>query len=338
MVKYLLSLYCIIFFGNTVLGANYGAYRTLAEPVIDGSAMELCWQSANWASIDQVWLGRAPTPDNCSARFKACWKNDKIYILMEVVDNILINWNPTQPLKNYPDNDCPEVFIDEDASGGEHTNNYNAFAYHISTLYDVVDVGIDGQPLLYNDHIKVARTNIGNTYTWEMAMTVYTDKFIYGEKNNPVAALVAGKVMGFSIAYNDSDSKYETRDAMIGSSEILPWTCYNLGYTDSGLNCSWQTASVYGSMTLKGDQISNVENLTNTPSINIVVSDSGVMLTGECNSFAQLNIYNSIGALIETMNIPLNQFVKSKNILKGHFYTLVANTNGQSICMKYFFR
>lgn len=335
MLKYILIFYIIIFFSNNSFGANYDAYRTPTAPMIDGDVLESCWQNANWAPIDQLWLGHKPSQDNCSARFKACWNGDKVYILMEVVDNILVNWNPTQPLENYPNNDCPEVFIDEDASGGEHTRDYNAFAYHISTLFDVVDVGIDGQALLYNDHIKVARSNIGNTYTWEMAMTVYTDKFVYGEKNNPTATLVAGKVMGFSIAYNDSDSKYETRDAMIGSSEILPWTCSNLGYAGSGLNCSWQTASVFGQMTLKEDALSTVENIAKSQSINIVVSDSGIMVVGENNSISQLNIYNSIGTLIETISVPMNQLIKSKYIVKGHFYTLVVQSNGKTSCVKY---
>ena len=338
MIKICINALITFIFASQLMAANYDATYTSIAPTIDGQDADLCWQSATWAPIDQVWLGHAPIPQNCSAKFKACWKGDKLYFLMEVVDNVLVNWNPTEPLKNYPSNDCPEIFIDEDASGGEHTNSYNAFAYHIATTYDIVDVDVDGAAHLYNDHIQVKRTNIGNTYLWEMAVTVYNDQFVYGAKNNPTVNLFAGKKIGFSIAYNDSDMKYETRDAMIASTEIGQRDCYSLGYTGSGMNCSWQTASVFGTMTLIELPLSVSQEAAILQPMRILETTQGIVVEGEANSFAQVKIYNAIGTQLANLNMPMNQPINMPQLVRGNIYTIVAMYNGNMVTYKYFAR
>ena len=59
------------------------------------------------------------------------------------------------PLIDYYKDDCLELLIDEDGSGGTHTYNYNAFLYHISISYDAIDLGENAQPQLYNDHLEI---------------------------------------------------------------------------------------------------------------------------------------------------------------------------------------
>ncbi len=318
--------------------ANYDAIYTSTSPIIDGLGTELCWQDAPWAAIDQVWLGHTPIASNCTARFKACWRGDKLYFLMEVIDNILVNWNPSEPLKNYPNNDCPEIFLDEDASGGAHATSYNAFAYHIATTYDIVDMDVDGEAKLYNEHIQVKRTNIGNTYLWEMAVTVYNDQFVYGAINNPTVSLSAGKKLGFSIAYNDSDERYESRDAMMGSTEIGIRQCYSLGYTDSGKNCSWQTASVFGSMTLIESPLSVSQDAGLLQPFRISETTQGIVVEGEANSFAQIKIYNAIGMELHSSNVPMNQPIAMPQLVRGNTYSIVAMHNGGMVTYKYIAR
>ena len=81
----------------------------------------------------------------------------------------------------------------------------NAFAYHISAKERrVVDWDTEGKPLFFDDHVDVKIKKVGDTYTWELALDIYTDRFIYGQPNETVK-LSPGKVMGFSIAYCDDD-------------------------------------------------------------------------------------------------------------------------------------
>lgn len=331
MMKYhiqIILISCILFVNNIGKAANIDAYRASESPTIDGIGTEVCWQAASWVVLDQVWVGRAPTAENCSARYKACWKGSKIYILMEVVDNILVNWNPTEPLNNYSSNDCPELFIDEDNSGGDHEKNYNAFAYHISTLYDVVDMDVDGSPKLYNNHIEVKRKNSGNTYTWEMALTVYTDKFVYGATANPISLLEVGKVLGFTAAYNDSDTKINAREAMLASVEIQPWMCSNLGYASSGVNCSWQTASVFGKMTLK-DAPLNTQEAWQGNGLTVVRADSGVHIYGNDSKVAMMGkLYDLKGRLLKQVVVS-SEYVPFEGLVKGSVYVLVLEHAGK---------
>jgi hypothetical protein len=134
-----------------------------------------------------------------------------------------------------------EVFIDEDFSGGDHKHNYNAFAYHISQFYDVVDLGEDGNPHLYNENLEVMYTSIENKYLWEIRMPLYTDNFVYGADNNPVKKIKSEDKIGLSVAYCDNDGGND-RESFMGSVDI------------EGLdkNSSWRDASVFGTLVLKG--------------------------------------------------------------------------------------
>jgi glucose/arabinose dehydrogenase len=137
------------------------------------------------------------------------------------------------------EDDTWEVFIDENASGGIHTNTYNAFAYHTSITYDLVDVDVDQKAKLFNNHGNVKRVKNGNTYTWEAAFDVYTDQYVYTSTTNPKAILTAGKKMGYALAYCDNDGG-TARQSFIGSEDI-PGTDKNVAY---------QNASVFGSLEL----------------------------------------------------------------------------------------
>ena len=53
------------------------------------------------------------------------------------------------PLERWWDEDCVEIFIDEDNSGGNHQFNHNAFAYHIGLNGDVVDLDSKDTPKAY---------------------------------------------------------------------------------------------------------------------------------------------------------------------------------------------
>ena len=121
---------------------RYGYYQApqAGETIhIDGLAEESCWEKAAWSPIDQLWLGVQPEPEDFSGRFKVLWDEDHLYILVEIIDDVLFDRYP-DPLDNYYKDDCLEIFLDEDHSGGDHTHNFNAFAYHIALDYNIVDI------------------------------------------------------------------------------------------------------------------------------------------------------------------------------------------------------
>lgn len=211
--------------------SNYAAFRASEGIEIDGLAKEASWSSALWYPIDQNWVGPNYSPDDFSGRFKMTWDDNYLYVLAEIIDDTLIDIHE-DPKEFYWDDDCLEIFVDEDASGGDHQYNHNAFAYHIGLDYTVADIDVDKTPVILTDHITTKRTYDGKSYTWEVAMQIYDDSFDSKIDNQPVL-LTEEKVMGFAIAYCDNDNSQE-RENFIGS-EMVEGEDKNRGWIDAGI-------------------------------------------------------------------------------------------------------
>jgi hypothetical protein len=224
---------------NGTAQSQYTANQSVTAPLVDGKGTDACWQQASWKSIDQLWLGTAPSSSDFQGKYKVTWNGNKIYILAEIVDDVLYDGH-TDPLDQWYNDDCIEIFLDEDHSKGDHQCNYNAFAYHVAINGDVVDLGKDCNPRLYNSAVTSARTNVGSTYTWELAITVYSSTYTDLGPNTPVS-LFDGKISGLSLAYCDDDGS-NTRESFIGS-EVMP-----VGHNDD----NYKTADYFGILNLMG--------------------------------------------------------------------------------------
>ena len=211
---------------------QYLAPRAAEAPVIDGVANEPVWQAAEWHEINHLWLGPEYSAEDFSGRFKVAWTEQRIYILVEVVDDILFD-SHRDPLVQYWDDDCVEIFIDEDYSGGDHQYNHNAFAYHMSLDNQAIDMGTDERPHNYSHHVESRWKQSGNKVVWEIAIDIYTDDYIDGSVDNEPVTLHAGKVMGLMLAYCDNDGS-ELRENFVGS-ESVPSGPKDRGWIDAGL-------------------------------------------------------------------------------------------------------
>lgn len=217
------------------------AINTKSTIVIDGKANEIIWAKAPWYKIDQHILGDVPTADDFSGRFKVLWDEKQIYLLAEITDDQLFDRHP-DPLNNYWDDDCLEIFVDEDKSGGNHQFNFNAFAYHIALDNQVVDIGESNEDgttnfVLLNEHVTSQWRRQGSSphhIIWELSIRLYNDSFSlkHNAKNKPVN-LSKNKQLGFMVAYCDNDGS-DTRESFMGSTAIAPQNGNkNLGYITS---------------------------------------------------------------------------------------------------------
>jgi len=224
----------------------YEAPKARKAPVIDGQPDDSAWAKASWQALDQHILGDIPRSDDFSGRFKVVWNKHRIFILAEIVDDVIIDRYP-DPLTTYWDDDCLEIFIDEDHSGGLHQFSFNAFAYHIALDNQAIDIGpnnADGSAnfITLNDHVKSAwrrSVTAPNKIYWEVALDIYDDRFTLSptKHQSPVkpVKLKQGKVMGFMLAYCDNDGS-EEREHFMGSEKITPVNGNkNLGYIDAGV-------------------------------------------------------------------------------------------------------
>lgn len=225
------------------------AKKTTEPMVIDGKVSESSWQQAPWYPLDQIILGDKPTSEDFSGRFKMLWDEQQLYLLAEISDDILFDQH-ANPLHFYWDDDCLEIFIDEDASGGDHQFNFNAFAYHIALDNQVVDIG-EPTPtqndnfILLNDHIDSVwqrSEQSPHKIYWEVAIRVYDDSYQHNSatKTLPVK-LHLGKKLGFMLAYCDNDGSRE-RENFIGSTFIKA--------VNGNKNLGFITADVFDTLVL----------------------------------------------------------------------------------------
>ena len=216
-------------------------YHTKIPVVIDGQATEECWANAEWNAIDQVWIPwNAKMKDgDFSGRFKVAWNEDYLYVLAEVVDDSLSD-DHANPLQNWWDDDCLEIFIDENRSKGDHERNCNAFAYHMSLTYDAIDLNSAGQGVNYKNNVIADMDTIGqNTYLWEFAFKNYDATFSLSNPENSRVKLTHNKKMGLAVAYCDNDET-TARENFIGSMVM----------TQATANDMYKNADYFGLMIL----------------------------------------------------------------------------------------
>jgi hypothetical protein len=208
-------------------------------PLIDGFAGDSVWQNAEWLPIDQRWIGKQPTPADFSGRYKLLWDENNLYILAEITDDTLIDIH-ADGLDRYWDDDCLEVFVDEDASGGNHQFNYNAFAYHIALDGRVVDVAPDSSFQYYDDHCYTRRQCQGKVCVWEVAVKLFDGNQYSDDGENIPKMLKAGKRIGFALAYCDNDYSPE-RENFMG----------NVAVEGEDKNRGWIDAGIFGILELQ---------------------------------------------------------------------------------------
>ncbi len=219
--------------GRQEFSAIYGS------PILDGSGADDVWAASDWLPIDQVWFGAKPSAEDFEGRYKLAWDENNLYILAEIADDSLQEIHP-EGTERYRDDDCLEIFIDEDASGGEHQYNYNAFAYHIALDGTVMDMTPDSTYRFFNDHCLIRMINRGHETTWEIAVRIYDEAAAEDQEEGVPQLLKSGKKMGFALAYNDNDGSPE-RENCIGN-VIIP---------DGNKNRAWSDAGVFGLLYLR---------------------------------------------------------------------------------------
>lgn len=212
--------------------SRYEALRAPEAPRVDGVGDEAVWQKAAWQAIDHRWLGPEYTADDFRGRYKVAWTPERLYLLVEIVDDVLIDTH-RDPLVQYWDDDCLEVFVDEDFSGGDHQYNHNAFAYHFSLDNRAIDIGTDREPRDYSGHTESLWRQTAGGVVWEVSLELYPADYVDGSTDNRAATLVPGKIIGLMVAYCDNDGS-ELRENFIGS-EAVPQGPRDRGWIDAGL-------------------------------------------------------------------------------------------------------
>ncbi len=225
----------LIFFScKTSIESTYSGIPRIQDKIlIDGHGNESSWSSLDWMPLDQVWVGEIPTEQDFKGKYKLTWDENYIYVLAEIQDDVLLDIHE-DGLVNYWDDDCLEIFIDENNSDGNHQFNNSAYAYHIALNLRVTDIGVDSLPMYVDHHVKTAKVTQGNSTTWEVGVKAWNEiPGVRGEARK----YKAGEDIGFMVAYCDNDSSPE-REHFIGSN-VIEGEDKNRGWIDAGVFNNW---------------------------------------------------------------------------------------------------
>ncbi len=278
--------------------------------------------------IDQVWIGPAVPASDYSGKFKVLWTPESLYVLIEIIDDSLHCQpaNVTDVCTNIYNYDCIEIFIDENNSREtNYSNTYKAFAYHFDTAGHICNNGVR-----LDSNIKYKMKRVADhTYDWEFEVKVFDDKFVAGGNNVPVT-LTDGKLMGWSLAYNDNDFG-ASRQNMFGS-VFIP------GSTDAERNISYFNASVFGYLKLvkPGDSLNVPVQKLSDPfqcSINYSNDIIKVSFVNFENDHSNVQLFDIFGREIKKVldknpgftDLELNV----SELPKGIYFIRVANSRNQ---------
>jgi len=328
MIRFITTFALFILFAGSVFSQTQKDtifnYKAKTPVIIDGQATEECWVNAAWHNIDQVWIpwNAKMKAGDFAGRFKVSWDELYLYVLVEVVDDSLSD-DYSNPLQNWWDDDCLEIFIDENRSKGDHERNCNAFAYHVSLIYDAIDLNSSGSGVNYKNNIKVDMDTIGaDTYLWEFAIKNYDAAFNISNPEASRVKLTPGKKMGFAIAYCDNDET-KARENFIGSMVMAATTA----------NDMYKNADHFGLMILSDSQ-----NITNSSTnqfeskIKIYPVPAQTFLNIETSTVSQkissVSILSITGQLIKTETFTeRNHAVNIEDLEAGLYVVKVVQGN-----------
>jgi len=318
-MKNLLTVLTILLISSQLgIGQHYYDEEFTAQHAesytIDGVGDEPFWAECEWYDIAYVWIpyGATMSAGDFTGRVKFAWTEEKLLVLAEIEDDNLSDTH-VNPQDNYWNDDCFEVFLDEDYSGGWHQTSYNAFAYHCSIDEEnVIDSGDDNAFNVYvNDHVDYDLDTVDNThFVWELAITIYDDTFNESNASNTTVTLTENKEMGIAVAYCDNDGGAE-RENFIGLIDVAA----------QHYNSAWQDADVFGKLTLAGSGTGLEANNTTEDirlfqdnNFNLVIENKGLYIGKTTISVFDLN-----GRLIKKSIVYLEDRVilDIQNIMAG---------------------
>lgn len=316
--------------GQTKYDTIYN-YISTSPVIIDGQATEDCWTNAEWLPIGQTWIpyGASVSKDDFEGRFKVSWDAEYLYLLVEIHDDSLSD-DHADPLQNWWDDDCVEIFIDEDRSLGNHERNNNAFAYHVSIFYDAIDLSSSGAGINYKDHINVVMDTIDDDlYLWEMAIKLHDATY---NNSDPEASRVFpenGKIMGFSLAYCDNDET-TSRENFFGTMTLTAATANN----------SYIDATIFGVMKLIDPNAVGIKNISAGENVNFYPNPAHNFLTIESDQpgSKEIEILSMNGELVYTTNFTGNsRKISLDEIIPGGYILKLKGDSGTRVSKVFVF-
>ncbi|MET0497464.1 MAG: sugar-binding protein [Steroidobacteraceae bacterium] len=185
--------------------------------VVDGD-------SADWDGVPRQKLGfynnrignGSPLEDDISANFRVQWDAARLYVLVEVRDDLLRGAST-----GIYNNDSVELYLD---GGHQASSTYDADDYQLTVDWRGVKGGVRGQSISYDS--AVATTPTGYTVEYSIPWSALGS-----------SAVAAGRVIGLDVAINDNDTGGATRELQV------IWHGDGTGWTDTSQFASYSLSA-----------------------------------------------------------------------------------------------
>jgi hypothetical protein len=247
------------------------------NPVIDGIPFDRCWEYADWYPINVPWMLTDATgtvrpafsetgiaSNDFEGQYKIMWSatSNKMYMLVRVVDDKWVTGY--QSGSNFFDFDELEMYIDAEGpcrTGSRiHTFNNKAYTFRIMPssvknrcqVYDLFSTTENKDESYYWQSGDYTVVNFKNNYDVvinrmeDEHVTYFEMSFDLLDDYKKSVRLNTNRVLGFSLAYSDSDNPvHPARTAFIGSIE-LPFEHTNDSYRDASFFGTLQLTDPFG--------------------------------------------------------------------------------------------
>ena len=172
--------------------------------------------------VGKVIQGTVANPRDLTARWRANWDDNNLYLWVGVVDEMHV-----KDSNKYWQDDSIEIYIDADASRGEAYDNFNDFHLGFSLGNNTIEAG-GSTPKAKLSNIKFHTRKLASGYQLEVTIPWSTLNI------RPQAE----HTLGFDIQVNDDDNG-NSRDAK------MSW--------NATIDQSWKNPQIFGQLILRDD-------------------------------------------------------------------------------------
>lgn len=283
-------------------------------PTIDGVADEGVWADAAVTTLVPEAPFKTEVPTLTDPTVKAFWNDTALFVFLETSDG---DWWPTwMTTVQEWESDKYEVYIDVNADivdgggAGGGAGNYQFAPQFQETAMGELIVWTSG-----NGNGMTAADNYDGAGYWAMEYSfAWADMLTSdGVGFDPYSQ----ETFGFDVTFIDCDAETGPRNRLIWSNDG----------NHSGMDESWNTMDGVGVITLatgSAVQLKKVDGLTITPT---VINNGYFNVSGQ---FTSVEIYNTIGQLVKSVNTPGNS-VSVAELQTGIHFVKVKNDSKESV-------
>lgn len=279
-------------------------------PTIDGEATEWGTLSVDVKNISSG-ADKISSAADLSGKMGLVWDAAKLYVLVQVTDDIELNWPLASDKATYQ-YDNIEFYINPDFANDDAAGAYSGDAkqLRINRGNDADMIGVGGNWINGGAEVTFIQANTSNGWNVEVG-------FDWAAMLGPDITPAVGSVFGWEISVADADDEANTAGPR---ESIITWA------NDTGADNSWRDTRCFGHLKLSGDDAGMKPGAVNDITTNAVQCfpnpASDVLNITNVSDFSTITISNVVGQTVMTVDVNASNLEVSTAKFKSGMYIL----------------